>query len=146
MGPRRVLDIKTDWPTDRRSEHNFDSDFDFDFDFDAMLQLPKFRLCLGQLQTTSSLYMVWVRSPAQGIPGKGQYSIVADMLQLQVGGRRGTSSLQLSRLQARQGRNAKKNVAEIVQDYNPHLSRTILRCGANQQQAATAADKHGDCI
>jgi hypothetical protein len=27
-------------------------------------------------------------SPAQGVPGEGQYSIDTDMLQLQVGGRR----------------------------------------------------------
>jgi hypothetical protein len=52
------------------------------------------------------------------MPGKGQYNIDTDMLQLQVGGRRGTSSLHLSRLQERQGRDAKEKAADSVQDYN----------------------------
>jgi hypothetical protein len=85
-------------------------------------------------------------SSAQEMSGKGQYSIDTDMLQLQDGGRRGTSSLQLSRLQARQGRGAKEKVAESAQDYNrkgvlfkPHHPRTILRGGATQQHTATAA-------
>jgi hypothetical protein len=69
-----------------------------------------------------------------------------DMLQLQVGGRRGASPLQLSRLQARQGRDAKEIVAESGQYYNrkdvlfqPHHPRTNLRGGATQQHTATAA-------
>jgi hypothetical protein len=75
------------------------------------------------------------------MPGKGQYSIDTDMLQLQVDGRRGTSSLQLSRLQAGQGKDAKEKVAESAQDYigkgvlfQPHHPRTTLRGGATQQQ------------
>jgi hypothetical protein len=63
------------------------------------------------------------------------------MLQLQTGGRRGTSPLQLSRLQARQGIEAKEKVAEGAKDYNgkgvlfqPHHVKTILRRGATQQQ------------
>jgi hypothetical protein len=86
------------------------------------------------------------RSPAQGVPGKGQYSIDTDMLQLQVGGQRGTSSLQLSRLQARQGRDSKEKIAESAQDYNgkcvlfqPHHPRTIPRGGAVQQHTITEA-------
>jgi hypothetical protein len=30
LGPKWVLDTKTDWPTDRRSLHKFDLNFDFD--------------------------------------------------------------------------------------------------------------------
>jgi hypothetical protein len=63
------------------------------------------------------------------------------MLQLQVGGRRETSSLQLLKLQAHQGRDVKEEVAESAQDYNrkgilfhPHHPRTILHGGATQQQ------------
>jgi hypothetical protein len=62
------------------------------------------------------------------------------MLQLQVGGQRENSSLQLSRLQARQGRDAKGKVAESAQDYNwmgilqPHRPWTNLRGSATQQQ------------
>jgi hypothetical protein len=52
------------------------------------------------------------------LPGKGQCGIDIDMLKLQVTGRRGTSSLQLSSLQPRQGRDAEEKVAESVQDYN----------------------------
>jgi hypothetical protein len=48
---------------------------------------------------------------------KGQYSVDTDMPPQKVGGRRGTSSLQLSRLQARQGQDAKEKAAESVQDY-----------------------------
>jgi hypothetical protein len=80
------------------------------------------------------------RSPAEGMPGKGQYSIHTDMLQLLVGGRSGASSLQLSRLRARQGREAKEKVTESAKDYNgkevlfqPHHPRTVLRGGATQQ-------------
>jgi hypothetical protein len=80
------------------------------------------------------------------MPGKGQYSIDTDMLQVQVGVRRWTSSLQLSRLQVRQGRDAKEKVAESAQVYNgrdvlfqPHHPRSILRGGATQQHSATAA-------
>jgi hypothetical protein len=89
---------------------------------------------------------MWGRSLAQGMSGKGQCSIDTDMLQLQVGERRGTASLQLSRLQARRGRDAKEEVAERTQDYNwkgvhfqPHHPRTTLRGGATQQHTATAA-------
>jgi hypothetical protein len=73
--------------------------------------------------------------------GKGQYSIDTDMLKLQVGGWRGTPSLQLSRLQARQDTDAKEKVAETAQDYNgkgvlfqPYHPRIILRGGTEQQQ------------
>jgi hypothetical protein len=83
--------------------------------------------------------VVWGQSPARGMPGKGQYSINTNMLQLQVGGWRGTSSLQLVRLQACQGNGAKENLAESAQDYNrkgvllhPHHPRTILCSGATQ--------------
>jgi hypothetical protein len=65
-------------------------------------------------------------------------SINNNMLQLQVGGPRGTSSLQLSRLQAR--------VAQKAQDYKgkgvlfqPHHPRTILRGSETQGHTATAA-------
>jgi hypothetical protein len=77
-----------------------------------VLQLPIIRRRLVKLQATSPLHVVWGRSPAQGVPGEGQYSIVTDMLQLQVDGRRGTSSLQLSRMQATQGREAEGKVTE----------------------------------
>jgi hypothetical protein len=30
MGPRRVLDTKTYWLTDRQSQYDIDFDFDFD--------------------------------------------------------------------------------------------------------------------
>jgi hypothetical protein len=80
--------------------------------------LPENRPFLGSLQETSPLYVVRGRSPAQGLPRKGKCSIDTDMLQLQVGGRRGTSSLQLSRLQPRQGRDAEEKVAGSAQDYN----------------------------
>jgi hypothetical protein len=73
------------------------------------------------------------------MPGKGQCSIDTDMLQLKVGERRGTASLQLSRLQSRQGRDAKEKVAESAQNYNgksvlfqPHRRWTILRGRAMQ--------------
>jgi hypothetical protein len=52
------------------------------------------------------------------MPRKGQYSINIIILQLQIGGQRGTSYLQLSRLQAHQGRDAKEKVSESAQDYN----------------------------
>jgi hypothetical protein len=80
------------------------------------------------------------------MPGKGQYGINTVILQLQIGGQRGTSYLQLSRLQARQGRDAKEKVSESARDYNgkgvlfqPHHPRTILHGGAMQQYTATAA-------
>jgi hypothetical protein len=59
---------------------------------------------------------VWGRTLAQGIPGARQYNIDTYVLQLQVGGRKETSSLQLSTLKAQQGREAKEKVAEIDQD------------------------------
>jgi hypothetical protein len=77
---------------------------------------------------------------------KRAYVIDTDMLQLQVGGRRGTSSLQLSMLQACQGRDAKEKFAESTQDYSgkgvffqPHHPRTILHGSATQQHTATVA-------
>jgi hypothetical protein len=81
--------------------------------------------------------VVWGRSPAQGMPEKGH----TDMLSLQVGGRRGTSSLQLSRVQARQGRDAKEKVAESAQDYNGKdvLFQLHRRGGTTQQHTSTAA-------
>jgi hypothetical protein len=33
VGPRRVLDTKTYWLTDRQSQSDFDSDLDFGIDF-----------------------------------------------------------------------------------------------------------------
>jgi hypothetical protein len=78
--------------------------------------------------------------------GKRQQSIDTYMLQLQVGGRTGTSFLQLSRLQECQGTDAKEKVAEDAQDYNgegvlfqPYQSRTTLRDGATQQHTATTS-------
>jgi hypothetical protein len=59
------------------------------------------------------------------------------MLQLKVGGRREISSIELSRLQARQGRDAKEKVAERAQ--TPHHPRAVLRGGVTQQHTATAA-------
>jgi hypothetical protein len=54
-------------------------------------------------------------------------------------------SLQLSRLKARQGRDAKEKVVERAQDYNgkgvlfqPHHPKTVLRGGAMQQHKARA--------
>jgi hypothetical protein len=75
------------------------------------------------------------------MPGKGQYSIDTDMLQLQAGGRRGTSPLQLSSLQARQETGAKEKVADSAQNYNGkdvlfqsnHLW-TVLHGGTTQEQ------------
>jgi hypothetical protein len=68
------------------------------------------------------------------------------MLQLQVGGRRGTSSIQLSRLQPRPGRDAKEKVAESAQDYigkgdsfQPRHSWTVLSGDAVQQYISAAA-------
>jgi hypothetical protein len=76
---------------------------------------------------------------------KGQYGISTYMLQLQVGGQRGTSSLQLSRLQVCQGRDEKEKVAESTQNYDgkgvlfePHYPRTILYSGAAHQHTGTA--------
>jgi hypothetical protein len=43
------------------------------------------------------------RPPAQGLPGESKRRIDANMLQLQTGGRRETPSVQLPRLQPRQG-------------------------------------------
>jgi hypothetical protein len=115
-------------------------------DSHAVLQLPTIRPCLGSEQATSPFSVVWGQSHAHGMPGKGQYSINTNMLQLQVGGQRGTSSPQESRLQAHRGRDMKKKVAESAQNYNrkgvlfqPHHSRTIFRCDATQQHTATAA-------
>jgi hypothetical protein len=80
------------------------------------------------------------------MPEKEQYSINTDMLQVSVGGRRGTSSLQLSRLQIRHGRDTKEEIAERTQGYNgkgvlfqPHHPRTILRCAMHQHTATAAA-------
>jgi hypothetical protein len=70
----------------------------------------------GQLQATSLLYVVWAQSRSQGMPRKGQYGIDANMLQLQVGGRRGTTSHPPSRLEARQERDAKEKFTEGSQD------------------------------
>jgi hypothetical protein len=67
--------------------------------------------------------------------GNGQHSIDTDMLQLQVGGWRGTSSLQLSRLRARQGRQAKEKVGESASHPTPGLSfAAMLRSNTQQQQ------------
>jgi hypothetical protein len=72
------------------------------------------------------------------MPRKGRYSIDTDNLQLQVGEWKGTSSLQLSRLRACQGRDAN----EKVSDSTPRLQRAVLfqphhpkiiRGGATQQ-------------
>jgi hypothetical protein len=64
------------------------------------------------------------------MPGKGKCRIDIDMLQLQ----RGTSLLQLSKLEACQRRDAKGKVAENTQDCNrkgvllkPHHPRTVLQ-------------------
>jgi hypothetical protein len=57
------------------------------------------------------------------MPGKGQYMIDKDMLQLQDAGRRGTSFLQMSRLQAREGSDAKEKCVL----FQPQDPRTILR-------------------
>jgi hypothetical protein len=80
------------------------------------------------------------------MPGKRQYGIDTDMLQLQVGGRRGTSSLKILKLQTCLGRDVKEEVAESAQDYNgkralfqPHNLRAILRGSATQKRIATAA-------
>jgi hypothetical protein len=63
------------------------------------------------------------------------------MLQLQVGGRRETSSLQISRLQARQGREAKQRVEKNVQDCSGNGSLPVASAqgDATQQHTATAA-------
>jgi hypothetical protein len=61
--------------------------------------------------TASNLLVVcgaWGRSSAQRMSGEEQYSMDSDMLQLQVGGRRDTSSLQLSRFQVCQGRGCER--------------------------------------
>jgi hypothetical protein len=50
-------------------------------------------------------------------PENGHNSIETDMLLLQIGGQRGTSSHQLSRLQARPKRDAKEKAADNAQDY-----------------------------
>jgi hypothetical protein len=83
------------------------------------------------------------------MPGKGQYSIDIDMLQLQIGGWRGTSSLQVSSLQSLQGRDAKEKVTESTQDYNrkgilfqPHHPRAILHGGATQQHSNSSSLSH----
>jgi hypothetical protein len=41
MGPRRVLDTKTYWLTDRQSQYDFDLDFDSDF---SCVVLPSWQL------------------------------------------------------------------------------------------------------
>jgi hypothetical protein len=94
----------------------------------------------GLTEATSPLYVVWGQSPAQEMLKKGQYDINTNMLQLQVGGRRGTSFLQLSRLQAHQGRHVKEKVAERAKDYpaTPTQDYPSQRCYATtqpQQQA-----------
>jgi hypothetical protein len=68
------------------------------------------------------------------------------MLQAQVGGGRGTSSLQLPRLQPRQGQDPKEKVAENAQGcigkgvyFHPHHPWTVLCGGTAQQHTATAA-------
>jgi hypothetical protein len=65
---------------------------------------------------------------------------------LKVGERRGTSFLQISRLQARQERDAAEKVAESAKDFNwkgiifqPHHPRTTLSLGATKQNIATTA-------
>jgi hypothetical protein len=102
----------------------------------------------GLTEATSPFYVVWEQSPAQGVPRKGQYSINTNMLQLQVCGRRGTSYLELSRLQAHQGRDAKEKVTEYAKDYNgkgilfqPNHSRTSWQCytAATQPQLPSVA-------
>jgi hypothetical protein len=75
------------------------------------------------------------------------------MLQPQVWRPGGTPSLQLSRLQAHQGRDAKEKVAVSAEVYKvkdvlfqPRHPRTILRGGATQQHTATAvASSTLDC-
>jgi hypothetical protein len=74
-------------------------------------------------------------------PEEGNAASNTDMLQLQVGGRRGTSTLQLSRLQPRQGKDAKDKVAGNAKKYivkgvlfQPHYPRTVLGGAAQQQQ------------
>jgi hypothetical protein len=71
------------------------------------------------------------------------------MLQLQVDGWRGTSSVQLLRLQAFQRRNAKEKVAGSARDYSekvavfqPHHPRTIFRGGAMQQHSNSSSLSH----
>jgi hypothetical protein len=67
-------------------------------------------------------------------------------------GWKGNSSLQLPRLQARQGKDAKEEVADSAQDYNgkdvlfqPHHLTTILRGIATQQHTAAAASDAFSC-
>jgi hypothetical protein len=78
-------------------------------------------------------------SPVQGMLGKGQCRIDTNMLQLQVGGCRGTSSFQLLRLQAHQGRDAKEKVAESTQDFfsshtTPGLPFAAVQCSNTTQE------------
>jgi hypothetical protein len=67
------------------------------------------------------------------MPGRGQYNIDTDMLQLQVGGRRGTLTVQLSRLH---GQDAKENVAESTSSLTtPELSfAAALRSNLSRPQ------------
>jgi hypothetical protein len=51
----------------------------------TVLQLSEVWPCLGQLQTTFPLLVVWGLPPAQGLPRKGEHSFNANMLQLPVG-------------------------------------------------------------
>jgi hypothetical protein len=70
-----------------------------------------------------------------------------------VGGRSGASSLQLSRLQAHQGRKAKEKVAESTQVdtgkevlFQPHQPRTILHGSAMQKHTAMTASASLSCM
>jgi hypothetical protein len=68
------------------------------------------------------------------------------MLQLNVGGRQETTSIQLSWLQARPGRSPQKKGTENTKEHNGkgvlfniHQARSVLRGGSAEQRRATAA-------
>jgi hypothetical protein len=64
------------------------------------------------------LFVVQGRAPARGMSWKGKRCVHSKMLQLQVAGRRETTSRQLSGLQAREGGAAEEEITESSQNHN----------------------------
>jgi hypothetical protein len=65
----------------------------------VVLKLPKLRARLGQLQATSSMFVVQWWPYAQGLPWENEYRIYAELLQLRPSRSTETSSSVISRLQ-----------------------------------------------
>jgi hypothetical protein len=72
----------------------------------------------GPTANNTPLLVVWGQPPAQRLPGEGERIFNSGVLQLPAGGRRDSTSRELPRLQAYQGRDEEEEAAGNTQKYN----------------------------